>query len=285
MAVNPVDRSSAAGRIGRVVFNVIWALMVALPLYYMVLTSFRSQGGYLTSYPWLPTGQLTLDQYKAVIDQGFFRYFLNSAIVTVAAVAITLTVSVLAAHRVVLNRSRLSRATFRYMLIGLAVPVQALMIPVFVVIDNAHLYDTLLALILTGVAFSIPVSVLILVNFLRDVPAELTEAMQIDGATDRQVLLQLVLPLSKPALIMLAVYDGLVNWNNFVLPLVLTTSPGARVLPLELFNFETEFGVNVPGVLASVVLATLPMVLVFVFGYRYIVRGLAVGLGGGGAFR
>jgi raffinose/stachyose/melibiose transport system permease protein len=285
MAVNPVDRSSAAGRIGRVVFNVIWALMVALPLYYMVLTSFRSQGSYLTSYPWLPTGQLTLDQYKAVIDQGFFRYFLNSAIVTVAAVAITLTVSVLAAHRVVLNRSRLSRATFRYMLIGLAVPVQALMIPVFVVIDNAHLYDTLLALILTGVAFSIPVSVLILVNFLRDVPAELTEAMQIDGATDRQVLLQLVLPLSKPALIMLAVYDGLVNWNNFVLPLVLTTSPGARVLPLELFNFETEFGVNVPGVLASVVLATLPMVLVFVFGYRYIVRGLAVGLGGGGAFR
>jgi len=109
--------------------------------------------------------------------------------------------------------------------------------------------------------------------------------MQIDGATDRQVLLRLVLPLSKPALIMLAVYDGLVNWNNFVLPLVLTTSPAVRVLPLELFSFETEFGVNVPGVLASVVLATLPMVLAFVFGYRYIVRGLGAGLSGGGAFR
>ena len=83
--------------------------------------------------------------------------------------ALALAVSVLAAHRVVLNRTRLSRATFRYLLIGLAVPVQALMIPVFVVIDNAHLYDTLAALILTGVAFSIPVSVLILVNFLREV--------------------------------------------------------------------------------------------------------------------
>ena len=280
-----IDRSSTAGRVGRVVFTVIWSLMVALPLYYLVLTSFRTQGGYLTSNPWLPTGQLTLGQYRSVISQGFFRYFLNSAIVTVAAVALTLAVSVLAAHRVVLNRTRLSRATFRYLLIGLAVPVQALMIPVFVVIDNAHLYDTLAALILTGVAFSIPVSVLILVNFLREVPAELTEAMQIDGATDRQVLLRLVLPLSKPALIMLAVYDGLVNWNNFVLPLVLTTSPAVRVLPLELFSFETEFGVNVPGVLASVVLATLPMVLAFVFGYRYIVRGLGAGLSGGGAFR
>ena len=280
-----IDRSSTAGRVGRVVFTVIWSLMVALPLYYLVLTSFRTQGGYLTSNPWLPTGQLTLGQYRSVISQGFFRYFLNSAIVTVAAVALTLAVSVLAAHRVVLNRTRLSRATFRYLLIGLAVPVQALMIPVFVVIDNAHLYDTLAALILTGVAFSIPVSVLILVNFLREVPAELTEAMQIDGATDRQVLLRLVLPLSKPALIMLAVYDGLVNWNNFVLPLVLTTSPAVRVLPLELFSFETEFGVNVPGVLASVVLATLPMVLAFVFGYRYIVRGLGAGLSDGGAFR
>jgi len=280
-----IDRSSTAGRVGRVVFTVIWSLMVALPLYYLVLTSFRTQGGYLTSNPWLPTGQLTLGQYRSVISQGFFRYFLNSAIVTVAAVALTLAVSVLAAHRVVLNRTRLSGATFRYLLIGLAVPVQALMIPVFVVIDNAHLYDTLAALILTGVAFSIPVSVLILVNFLREVPAELTEAMQIDGATDRQVLLRLVLPLSRPALIMLAVYDGLVNWNNFVLPLVLTTSPAVRVLPLELFSFETEFGVNVPGVLASVVLATLPMVLAFVFGYRYIVRGLGAGLSGGGAFR
>jgi raffinose/stachyose/melibiose transport system permease protein len=282
---SPIERGSAAGRIGRVVFTVIWSLMVALPLYYLVLTSFRTQSGYLTNYPWLPTGQLTLGQYRAVIDQGFFRYFLNSVIVTVAAVAITLTVSVLAAHRVVLNRSRLSRSAFRYMLVGLAVPVQALMIPVFVVIDNAHLYDTLLALILTGVAFSIPVSVLILVNFLREVPVELTEAMQIDGGTDRQILLRLILPLSKPALIMLAFYDGLVNWNNFVLPLVLTTSPGVRVLPLELFNFETEFGVNVPGVLASVVLATLPMVLAFMLGYRYLVRGLAAGLGTGGAFR
>ena len=82
-----------------------------------------------------------------------------------------------------------------------------------------------------------------------------------------------MLPLSKPALIMLAVHDGLVNWNNFVLPLVLTTSPAVRVLPLELFSFETEFGVNVPGVLASVVLATADGGRLRT-GYRYIVRGL-----------
>lgn len=77
----------------------------------------------------------------------------------------------------------------------------------------------------------------------------------------------------------------LVNWNNFVLPLILTNSRSTRALPLLLFSFETEFGVNVPGVLAAVVLATLPMVLVFIVGYRFLVRGLAAGLGTGGALR
>jgi raffinose/stachyose/melibiose transport system permease protein len=136
-----------------------------------------------------------------------------------------------------------------------------------------------------GAAFGVPVSVLVLVNFLRDIPKELTEAMYVDGASDMAVLRRLHLPLARSALLMLAVYEGLINWNNFVLPLVLTTSRSARVLPLQLFSFETEFGVNVPGVLAAVVLATIPMVVLFVFGYRFLVRGLAAGLGGGGALK
>jgi raffinose/stachyose/melibiose transport system permease protein len=274
-----------SGRVARFALLGGWALVVAVPFYYLIISSFRSQGSYLTVNPWRPSGPLTLSQYNLVFQSGFFSDLIHSLIVAVLAVLITLSVSVLAAQRVVLNRSLLSRRVFRYLLIGLAVPLQALMIPIFVVIDRIGLYDTLWALIIVGAAFGIPVSVLVLVNFLRDVPEELTDAMYVDGATDMAVLRRLYLPLARSALLMLAVYEGLINWNNFVLPLVLTTSPSSRVLPLQLFSFETEFGVNVPGVLAAVVLATIPMVLLFIFGYRFLVRGLAAGLGSGGAFK
>ena len=294
-ARSPLDFGRAAGsRLGRVpvshrfarlVLLGGWALVVVVPFYHLIISSFRSQGAYLTSDPWRPNGQFTLSQYGLVFKSGFVPDLVHSLIVTVAAVAITLVVSVLAAQRVVLNRSALSRASFRYLLIGLAVPLQALMIPLFVVIDRVGLYDTLWALIVVGAAFGIPVSVLVLVNFLRDIPKELTEAMYVDGASDMAVLRKLHLPLARSALLMLAVYEGLINWNNFVLPLVLTTSRFSRVLPLQLFCFETEFGVNVPGVLAAVVLATIPMVVLFVFSYRFLVRGLAAGLGGGGALK
>jgi raffinose/stachyose/melibiose transport system permease protein len=274
-------RGPLTGRLGRLLLLGAWALVVVVPFYYLVVSSLRSQGSYLTDNPWVPTGQLTLSQYQLVLNSGFLPDLAHSLIVTVGAVAITLTVSVFAAQRVVLNRSLLSKRVFRYLLIGLAVPLQALMIPIFVIIDRIGLYDTLWALILVGAAFGIPVSVLVLVNFLRDVPVELTDAMYVDGATDMDVLWGLHIPMARPALLMLAVYEGLINWNNFVLPLILTTSASSRVLPLQLFSFETEFGVNVPGVLAAVVLATIPMVLVFVLGYRFLVRGLASGLSAG----
>ena len=279
-------RSGRLGRTTSLTFTVIWGLVVALPLYYMLLTSFHSQGGYLTSAnPWLPNSDFTVEQYSSVLENGFGRYIVNSLVVTVSAIILTLAIGVLAAYRIVLNRTWLSRSAFRYLLIGLAIPVQTLMIPVFVEIQRLGLYDSLPALILTGTVFSLPVTVLILVNFLRDVPRELIEAMQADGASDFRVLWSLILPMSRSVLIMLCVFDGLTNWNQFILPLVLTSSEGVRTLPLQLFAFMDQFGVNVPGVLASVVLSTLPLAVGFVFGYQHLIRGLGGGFVAGGGHK
>ena len=275
--------TSPVGSTLKVLFSIFWGLVVALPLYYLLLTSFHTQGGYLTANQWLPSSDFTFDQYASVIQNGFGRFFLNSVIVTVSAVVLTLVIGVLAAYRIVLNRTWFGRATFRYLLIGLAVPVQSLMIPVFIEIEHLGLYDSLWALILTGTVFSLPVTVLILVNFLRDVPRELIEAMQVDGASDMGILMRLILPMSRSVIIMLCIFDGLTNWNQFVLPLVLTSSNGSKTLPLELFSFMSQFGVNVPGVLAAVVLSTLPLVLAFIFGYRYLIAGLGGGFVPGSA--
>ena len=162
---------------------------------------------------------------------------------------------------------------------GLAVPLQATIIPIYLVIIKLGLYDTLLAIILPSIAFAIPLSVLVLSNFIRDVPNELFESMRLDGATEWGTLWHLAFPLTRPALVTVAIFNGLTIWNGFLLPLVLTQDPGRRTLPLALWTFQGQYSVNVPAVLASVVLTSLPILVLYVIGRRQLLSGLTAGFG------
>lgn len=165
----------------------------------------------------------------------------------------------------------------RLFLLGLAIPLQATVIPIYWGITRVHLYDTLLALILPSIAFAIPVSVLILANFLRDVPNELFESMRLDGCSDWAMMWRLAFPLIRPAIATIAVYNALNVWNGFLFPLILTQSSGNRVLPLSLWAFQGEFTVNAPAILAAVVLSVVPLVAVYMIGRRQLVAGLTAG--------
>src|SRR5690606_4071617 len=145
--------------------------------------------------------QPTLDNYAKVFDAGFLGYFMNSVIVkTVAAVAAVF-FSLLAAYTIVGNDHPISRGSFSFALLGLAIPLHAAIIPIYYMIIQLKLYDTLLALIIPSAAFAMPITIVILVNFLRDIPGELFESMRLDGATNWVMLWRLVLPLGRPALI------------------------------------------------------------------------------------
>jgi raffinose/stachyose/melibiose transport system permease protein len=152
-------------------------------------------------------------------------------------------------------------------------------IPVYLIIIKLKLYDSLLGLILPSLAFAIPLSVLVLRNFIRDVPKELFESMHIDGATEWGILWRLAFPLTRPALVTVTIYSGLQIWNGFLLPLVLTQSPEKRTIPLALVNLQGVFGVNTPAIAASVTLTTLPIVLLYAIGRRQLVSGLTAGVG------
>ncbi len=257
--------------------GLIWLLIVVVPLYWIVVTSLRNQAGFFGTSPLaLPTDP-TFDNFRLVLQSGFFRYLANSTIVTLAAVALTIAVSLMAAYAIVRGTSRSLRVTFSLFLLGLAIPLQATIIPIYYIITRLRLYDTLTALVLPSVAFAIPLTVIILANFLRDVPRELFEAMRLDGAGDWRMLWSLALPLTRPAVITVAVYDALHVWNGFLFPLILTQSAERRVLPLALWTFQGEFTINVPAILAAVVLSTLPILTLYVIGRRYLVSGLTAG--------
>lgn len=256
-----------------------WLAVIILPIYYVVISSLRSQAGFFASNPLAPPTDVTFDNYRLVLQGGFGLYFLNSVIITVAAVGGTVAISVMAAYAVVRGTGRFARGAFSVFLLGLAIPTHATIIPLYYMITRAHLYDSLLALVLPSIGFAVPITVLILSNFMRDIPNELFESMRLDGAGDWRILWNLVLPLARPALVTVAIYDALHVWNGFLFPLILTQSADKRVLPMALWTFQGEFNVNVPAVLAAVVLSTLPMLTAYVLGRRYLVRGLTAGFG------
>ncbi|MEG3614130.1 MULTISPECIES: carbohydrate ABC transporter permease [Isoptericola] len=257
----------------------LWLLVVIVPIYYIVVTSLRPQADYYTENPLSWPSAPTIDAYRQVLENDFLRYFANSVIVTGTSVVVILAVSLMASYVVVRSVRRSTSRLFQVFLLGIAIPIQATIIPVYYLIVQLGLYDTLLALILPSIAFAIPLSVLILTNFLRDVPGELFESMRVDGAGEWRTLWSLALPLTRPAIVTVGIYDGLMIWNGFLFPLVLTQSAETRVLPLSLWAFQGEFSVNVPAVLAAVVLSVLPILAAYAVGRRQLVSGLTAGFG------
>lgn len=255
----------------------IWLAIIIVPIYYIVITSLKTSEGYFGQNPLAPPAAPTLENYQLVLEANFTTYFMNSVIVTLGSVIPTVLISFMAAFAIVRGRGRYLKFVNGMFLMGLAIPLQATIIPIYLMIIRLNLYDSLLAIMLPSVAFAIPLTVLILSNFIRDVPNELFESMRLDGCSDWQTMWRLALPLTRPAIVTVAIYNGLHVWNGFLLPLVLTQSPGLRVLPLGLWTFQGEFSVNIPAVLASVVLSTLPILVIYVLGRRQLVSGLTAG--------
>lgn len=265
--------------VGAGIAGFVWLAIIILPIYYVVITSLSEQGTFYTRNPLLPPASPTLEPYAEVIQSGFLGYFVNSVVVTAATVIVTAAVCLLAAYAIVRSRSRFVRSTYALFLLGLAIPLQATIVPLFFMLGQVKLYDTLFAIILPSIAFAIPITVLILVNFLRDIPNELFESMRVEGASNWVILRRLVVPMARPALATVIIYDALQVWNGFLLPLVLTQSENIRVLPLALWNFQGQFSVNVPATLAAVVLSAIPILVLYVLARRQLISGLTAGVG------
>jgi xylobiose transport system permease protein len=268
-------RANVPGGIGAL----LWLAVVGVPLYALLTATLKSKDDYIGDGPLGVPASPTLKNYHTVWHSGFPTYLLNTAIVTVAVVAIVLVLAVPVGYAVVRSRSRLSRAAFRSFLLGLAIPSQAVIIPVYLIITKLRLYDTLPAIILPTAAFSLPVCVLILTGSMRDIDEEMYEAMAIDGAGQARTLFQLVVPMSRAGISTVGVYAALQAWNGFLFPLILTQTASQRVLTLGLYDYVGQFRVDVPALLAAVVLSMLPVFLVYLFARRQLVDGL-MGVGG-----
>ena len=256
------------------------SIVMLLPFVWMFSTSLKRPPE-IFAYPpvWLPS-QLAWDNYAATISaMPFGRFYLNSLIVTVSVTCLQILVSSLAAFAFARLRFRGREALFLLYLATLMIPFQVTMIPNFILVRWLGWYDTYQALILPT-AFS-AFSTFLLRQYFMGIPREMDEAARMDGASSWRIWWQIILPLSGPVLASLAIFVSLNSWNDFLWPLIITNSLEMRTLPVGLSTFQGQYQTNWNLLMAGSVIAMLPMLLVYIIGQRWFIKGITLsGLGG-----
>jgi raffinose/stachyose/melibiose transport system permease protein len=218
-----------------------------------------------------------LENYRTVLEGTFLRSLLNSMIVVSISVTLILLVASMAAFVFARMDFRLNRPLFGAVIAGLAIPAHVTLIPVYVLTTRLGLYDTLWALIGPYVAFNLPLAIFILTEFMRQIPRELEEAARLDGAGPASFFWRVALPLSRPGLATVGIYNAVALWNEFVFAYVLTSSPTRRTLPLAIWDYQGQYTANIPLIMAVLSLSALPLILIYVFAQERVISGMMAG--------
>ena len=261
-----------------------YALLTALVFFYslpglgVVLTSFKTTEEIARDGLWsLPTTLRFTNFVEAWIGGNVLVYARNSLLVTIPATIISIALGILTGYVFSKLRFRGSDALFVFVVAGMFYPPQIVLIPLFRLFNAVHLYDTLWPMIIVHSAFGIPICTLVMRNFFATVPSAIREAAIIDGANEWQVLRRVMLPISLPAIAVLATLQFTWIWNDFLWPIIFTQSDDMRTIMVGLASLKGQYSVayGVQGAMA--IIASIPTLLVFIFFQRYFIRGLTLG--------
>jgi len=235
-------------------------------------------GEQILNHPFRPPMPPTLDNLKEAWTVGRFSvYFKNSVIISVADVIGMLVISSLAGYafgRMQFPGQRLLLVVF---LIGLTIPVSAIIIPLYVTMRDFHLLDTYASVIVADIALAVPIFIFIMRAFFKDLPRELDDAARVDGASEFQVFWHVMLPLAKPGLMTVALLEFLWSWNDLLLPLVFLVTDDLRTLPVGMLFYQGRFTIDYGLMCAGVLILSLPVTVLFLVFQRDFVKGLTSG--------
>ncbi|MEU9652094.1 carbohydrate ABC transporter permease [Streptomyces sp. NPDC048110] len=260
----------------RSVVMIVLTVFMAIPLYYVVVSTFKTPAEMAHSPLGLPSSW-TFDNYTAVFQQNNIgHFFVNTIIVTLVSVFFQVLIGSLAAYGMILRKSWFTAGVGAALLVAFAIPTQATLIPIYRMEAQAGLVNSLTGLILIYLGSAIFCYFLI-VGYMRKLPLEILEAARIDGAGPLRIYWSVVLPLIKPILTTVIVFQTLSTWNDFLWPNVLLSSSENRTIVLAVFNAVGQFSTNWPMFMSITVIALVPVFVFFLFCQRWIVAGLVAG--------
>jgi multiple sugar transport system permease protein len=261
-----------------VTVTIVGAAVTLFPIYWMFIASVRPTAETLSSPPiWFPK-VITFSGYKDLLTNSRqLRYFTNTYVIAFSTAGVSIVLGSLAAYG--FSRFKIAGGQVLLALIFSLqmMPSVALMIPFFDMSLALGIHNTRLALILADTAFALPISLWILKSYFDSIPVDLEEAAMVDGCTRLQALWRVVLPLAVPGLIGTGTFAFLWAWNEFMFAVVLTSGPDVAPLTIAISLFFTQYGREWNSIMALNVIATLPLLLIFIFLQRWVVQGMTAG--------
>jgi multiple sugar transport system permease protein len=277
------ERSNVSGKqlrdrlMGWMAFAVLLlaAIVWLIPIAWVVDTALKTESD-TTTVPvtWIPPSGFTLESFWQILSAGnmlrwYFNSFLTSSIITLMVVLL----ASLAAFGFSRVAFRGSNFLFFMIVAGIVIPPQVLIVPLFIEMQALGLVDTYWGIILPQMAA--PIAVFIFKQFFDGIPHELEDAARVDGASRLRVYWQIWMPLSRPAIAAVAIFIFVLSWNNFLWPFIVVTNTDMMTIPVGIATVQSSYGVRYADIMASAVLAGLPLVIVFLFFQRQIVQGIA----------
>lgn len=256
---------------------VLLLVIVLLPFFWMLSVSLKPVDEPFSIPARLWPQNPTFENYKNAFQPEFRRYFLNSTIVSVSTIIISISVGLLAAY----SFSRFKIRGFGVLLIAIILaqmfPVATIIIPIYKVIRDFDLLNTYIALILAYLTITLPVSIWMLLGFISNIPRDLEEAALIDGATRLQAFIRVIVPLARPGIVATAVWIIVVTWQEFIFALAFTQTQDMRTVSVGISDFIGQYGIRYGELMASSVMISIPIIVVFFFLQQHFVAGLTAG--------
>jgi raffinose/stachyose/melibiose transport system permease protein len=255
----------------------LFLLLILIPIIGLVFSAFKTDTEMVRGPLSLPS-QLRLDNFKEAWTTGRFNFFFrNSVVVTVAVVIASVFLSTLTGYAFALLPLPGRKWLYPLLLLGYMVPFEAVIIPLYHMMNSMDLIDTYWALILPQVGLSVSFGTLWMTSFFRAAPRELVDAAAIDGCNRWQVLWRILWPLARPAVLTLVVLVFMWTWNEFLLALVLIQKETMRTLPVGLAFFQGRYSANIPLMAAGSLIVAGPIFIVYIIFQRYFIRGMLGG--------
>ncbi|WP_274363816.1 carbohydrate ABC transporter permease [Paenibacillus thermotolerans] len=275
-----MQRTNSIGWAGFTVQKVILlflTIMALFPIYFMIVTAFKTQNDYVANKFGLP-GAFTFDNFGTVFAQdNFIKWFLNSTILTFGSVALTLVLAVLAGYAVAKIRFPGKKWVMNVVIALMIVPPVVMVIPLFGMMSRAGMINSQFGVILIYTGLLLPFSIYLLSNFFRAIPDEIIEAAMIDGCNLLQILFRIVVQTSLPAFITLMIVNSVWVWNELLISVIFLQDDTLKTLMTGLTVFKSKYTLNIPVTMAGLIISTLPIAIMYFIGQKSFVEGLTAG--------
>ncbi|MDR0561469.1 MAG: carbohydrate ABC transporter permease [Spirochaetaceae bacterium] len=251
--------------------------LFGFPFVLTVLMSFKSMQDYMTGNFWGFPKKLFLGNLQKILFSDFNIYIFNSIFVSGLSVALTTLIASLASYAFAKMKFRLSPVLFMLFVIGMMIPVHTTLIPIYQLTKALRLTDRLLGLIIPYISIGLPVGIYIMTAFFKDVPNSIQESAFIDGASSLRIYWNIMLPISVPAISTVTILNFLTYWNEFIYALTLINTNNKRTIPLGIKEFYGVEAVNIPAIFATILVASLPVIVFYILAQEKVINGLSAG--------